>query len=74
MIIGQVFIKYEGDLSDMKVFFEKTSVFEKMCPPSSGIMTSIKSIASSDNFSEARMKHTLPGNGIKSTIEQMERT
>ena len=74
MIIGQVFIKYEGDLSVMKVFFEKTSVFEKMCPPMFGIMNPIKSIDSLANFSEARMTHTLPGNAIKSAIERMERT
>ena len=58
----------------MKAFSEKTSVCEKMCPPSFGIMNPIKSIDSSDNFSEARMSHTLPGNGLKSKIERMTGT
>ena len=58
----------------MKVFFEKTSVFEKMCPPSSGIMTPIKSIDSLANLKQARFARTLPGNEIKSAIERMTGT
>ena len=73
-IIRQVFIKSEGDSSDMKAFFEKTSVFEKMWSPSFGIMNPIKSIVSLAKFSKARMTHTIPGNAIKSAIERMERT
>ncbi len=43
-----------------------------MCRPLFGIMVSIKSMEGSEIFLEARVKHKLPGNGLKLKINRME--